>query len=72
MVDFINENLIAKAVKGEHLAINWDVRIISGQILSRGVIATKALRLIFDQPSSNVHYNVINIDELKTIKLSDS
>ena len=62
MVDFINENLLAEAVKGEHLAINWDVWIS----LRRTIVATKTLVLIFDQPGSNVQCN----DELKTIQIS--
>ena len=48
MVDFINENLLGQAVKGEHLAVDWDVWISFSCI-----VASKTLILVFDQPGSS-------------------
>ena len=56
MVDLIDQNLLAQAVKGEHLPVDWDVWIsFCGLVLSSGIVATasKTLVLVFDQPGSN-------------------
>ena len=56
MVDFVDENLLAQAVKGEHLPVDWDVWIrFCGLVLSglSGIVASKTLVLVFDQPGSN-------------------